>query len=94
MAAYAHVAKRCAGARIVSGVRKTYVRGYSRRVRSLHWSGHALDFSVHNYRCAYRALESYGWRWGLSIDGPRCRHIHISYGGKRREPNGFRHRRC
>ena len=91
---YRHVASRCRGVRVVSGVRRTYVRGYRRRIRSLHWSGNALDFRADNYACAYRALKSYGWKWGMSADSLRCGHIHISYGGHRREPRGFRHRRC
>ena len=93
-AAYRHVRRKCRGVRVVSGVRRTYVRGYRRRIRSLHWSGNALDFRASSYRCAYAALRSYGWRHGMSRDGSRCRHIHISYGGPRRERNGFRHYRC
>lgn len=92
MSAYHYVKARCAGVRVVSGVRRTYIRGT--RTRSLHWYGRALDFKSSNYRCAYRALKRYGWKWGMSRDGARCRHIHISYGSRRREPNGFRHRRC
>jgi len=89
-AAYGYVKSRCRGVRSVSGVRRTYIG----RRRSLHWSGNALDFRASNYGCAYRALKAYGWKGGWSRDGVRCRHIHISYGGGRREPRGFRHRRC
>ena len=92
MSAYRYVKARCAGVRVVSGVRRTRIRG-SRR-RSLHWTGNALDFRASSYRCAYRALRRYGWRYGMSRDGSRCRHIHISYGGRHRERNGFRHRYC
>lgn len=91
LAVYSYVKARCTGVRVVSGVRRTYIR---RGKRSLHWTGNALDFRANNYRCAYRALKRYGWKYGMSRDGVRCRHIHISYGGKFREPNGFRHRRC
>ncbi len=89
--AFKYVRSRCKGVRAVSGVRKTYI---GRGRRSLHWSGNALDFRSSSYRCAYAALRSYGWKGGWSRDGVRCRHIHISYGGGRREPRGFRHRRC
>lgn len=91
---YRYIKARCAGVRIVSGVRRTYVSGYKRRIKSLHWTGNALDFRASSYRCAYAALKKYGWSGGWSRDGPRCRHIHISFGGHRREPSGFRHRRC
>ena len=94
MSAYKYVGSRCKGVQVVSGVRRTYVRGYRRRVRSLHWTGNALDFRASSYKCAYRALKRYGWRYGMSRDGSRCGHIHISYGGRRSERNGFRHRRC
>lgn len=87
-----YVAARCSGVRVISGVRKTRIAG-SRR-RSLHWTGNAVDFRADSYSCAYRALKKYGWRSGMSRDGSRCRHIHISFGGRFREPNGFRHRRC
>lgn len=90
--AFRFVSARCAGTSVVSGVRRTYIAG-SRR-RSLHWTGNALDFRASNYNCAYRALRAYGWRWGMSRDAWRCRHIHISYGGRHREPHGFRHRYC
>lgn len=86
-----YVAKSCKGVKIVSGVRRTYIR---RGKRSLHWTGNAVDFRVRSYRCAYAALKRYKWKGGWSRDGPRCRHIHISYGGRFREPRGFRHRRC
>lgn len=92
--AYKYVSRKCRGVRVVSGVRRTYVRGGRRGLRSLHWTGNALDFRASSYRCAYAALRSYGWRYGMSRDGSRCRHIHISYGGPRRERNGFRHYRC
>ncbi len=91
-AVYAYVRARCKGIRVVSAVRRTYISG-SRR-RSLHWSGNALDFRASSYRCAYAALRSYGWKGGWARDGVRCRHIHISYGGRWREPAGFRHRSC
>lgn len=94
ISAYRYVGSRCKGTRIVSGVRKTRVRGYRRYRRSLHWTGNALDFRSSSYKCAYAALASYGWKSGWSRDGVRCRHIHISYGGKKSEPSGFRHRRC
>jgi hypothetical protein len=90
--AFRYVQKRCRGTRAVSGRRRTYVSGTRRR--SLHWNGNALDFRTKSYRCAYSALRKYGWKHGMSRDGVRCRHIHISYGGRRREPRGFRHRRC
>lgn len=94
LSAYRYVGSKCKGVRIVSGVRKTFVRGYKRRVRSLHWTGNAIDFRASSYKCAYQALRSYGWKWGMSRDARRCRHVHLSFGGKRREPSGFRHRRC
>ncbi len=90
--AYRYVQSRCRGVYPVSGVRRTRIAGSKRR--SLHWTGNALDFHANNYGCAYRALRKYGWRYGMSRDGYRCRHIHISYGGAHRERNGFKHRRC
>ncbi len=92
LSAYKYVGSRCKGVRIVSGVRKTLVSGTRRR--SKHWAGNALDFKAGSYKCAYAALRSYGWKGGWSRDAKKCRHIHISFGGKRREPAGFRHRRC
>ncbi len=86
-----YVRARCSGVRAVSGVRNT--RTPAGRI-SLHATGHALDFRANSYKCAYRALKSAGWRSGMSRDGVRCRHIHISHGGRYREPHGFRHRRC
>lgn len=57
--------------------------------RSLHAACRAADFRVSNYACAYRALAS--WRYGLSLDGARMRHIHISAPGLRNEGRFYHH---
>jgi len=84
--ALAQVKKQCRGFRIISGYRKTRIAGTRRW--SLHASGAAVDFKVRDYSCAYRVLRH--WRYGLSVDAWRVRHIHISYASWRNEGR-FRH---
>lgn len=86
-----YVSRRCSGVYAVSGIRRTRIPGGK---RSLHATGNALDFHANSYPCAYRALRSYGWKDGMSRDGKRCNHIHISLPGSHRERNGFRHKWC
>lgn len=75
----AEIVARC-GARVVSGVRRSFVRGT--RTMSLHASGRAVDVAG-NPTCIYRALA--GWPGGYSTDYVRVRHVHISYAPKGRE---------
>ena len=68
------------GARVVSGIRHSAVKGT--RLISLHASGHAVDISG-NPKCIYRALAR--WPGGYSTDYARVRHVHISYAPSGRE---------
>ena len=68
------------GARVVSGIRHSYVKGT--RLTSLHASGHAVDISG-NPRCIYRALAD--WAGGYSTDYALVHHVHISYAPRGRE---------
>lgn len=77
LAAKAREIELACGSRVISGVRRTYVRGSGRR--SLHWTGNAIDMTG-NYRCIYRHLQ--GWPGGYSTDPHRVRHVHISLGGR------------
>jgi len=86
-----YVKARCSGVYPVSGVRAGRIPSGR---RSLHNTGNALDFHANSYSCAYAALRAHGWKGGMSRDGVRCNHIHISYGGRRKEPYRFRHTRC
>ncbi len=67
------------GARVTSGVRRTYVRGT--RKRSQHWTGQAVDI-VGNPRCMYPMLAK--WPGGYSTDYTRVKpnHLHLSWGGR------------
>lgn len=65
------------GARVVSGVRHTYVAG-TRRL-SLHASGRAVDMAG-NPACIYRMLA--GWPGGYSTDYGSARHVHFSLHGR------------
>lgn len=64
------------GASVISGVRKTYVRGSGRQ--SLHWTGHAVDI-VGNPKCLYATLAKAKWPGGMSTDYAAVRHVHLSY---------------
>ncbi len=55
---------------------------------SLHAACQAVDFRPRSYACAYRVLAD--WPYGLSVDGPRVAHIHLSAPGLRNEGR-FRH---
>ena len=68
------------GARVVSAIRHSTVKGT--RLISLHASGRAVDISG-NPRCIYRALA--GWPGGYSTDYARVRHVHVSYAPRSRE---------
>lgn len=73
------IVKEC-GARVVSGVRRTFIAGT--RQMSLHASGRAVDM-VGNYGCIYARLA--GWPGGYSVDAKRVRHVHISWSPGGRE---------
>lgn len=64
------------GASVISGVRKTYVRGSGKQ--SLHWTGHAVDI-VGNPRCLYATLAKAKWPGGMSTDYSAVRHVHLSH---------------
>lgn len=66
------------GARVISAVRHTYVRGSGRL--SLHASGRAVDM-VGNPSCIRAHLRD--WPGGVSTDYHVVKHYHISY-----SPNG------
>lgn len=66
----------CPGAKVVSGVRHTRVRGRGRW--SLHRYGRAVDMAG-DPACLYRNLAD--WPGGYTTDYHRVRHVHISYGG-------------
>ena len=80
LAAKARAIVAACGARVVSGIRHSYVNG-TRRI-SLHASGRAVDISG-NPKCIYRALAR--WPGGYSTDYARVRHVHISYAPRGRE---------
>lgn len=69
------------GATVISGVRRTYVRGSGRR--SLHWDGRAVDI-VGNPDCMYAQLRNDKYAGGYSTDYYRIRpnHLHLSWGGR------------
>jgi len=77
LAAKAREIEASCGARVISGVRHTRVRGTGRW--SLHASGHAVDMRG-NPGCIYAHLR--GWPGGYSIDYGRVQHAHISLGGR------------
>lgn len=79
--------ERLCGSRVISGFRKTRVKG-TRRM-SLHASGLAVDMRG-NPRCIYAQLK--GWPGGYSIDYSRVNHVHISLGGNE-DGLRFRHRK-
>lgn len=64
------------GASVISGVRKTYVRGSGRQ--SLHWTGHAVDI-VGDPKCLYATLAKAKWPGGMSTDYAAVRHVHLSH---------------
>ena len=66
----------CPGAKVISAVRHTRIRGSGRM--SLHASGRAVDLTG-NPSCLYAQLQ--GWPGGYSIDYARVRHVHVSIGG-------------
>jgi hypothetical protein len=74
----------CRSTKIISTIRHTLIAGGGGAI-SKHASGRAVDVSG-NYRCIYAQLRDWP---SYSIDGPRCRHVHISVGESR-----FRHYRC
>lgn len=74
------------GSTIISGYRRTRVRGT--RHMSLHASGRAVDIRG-NPRCIYQMLK--GWPGGYSTDYRRVMHVHISIGGHEHGLR-FRHR--
>lgn len=86
-AALDHVRASCGAITVLSTLRP-HARVPTGHV-SLHAACQAADFSVKNYACAYAALAD--WRFGLSLDGPRMRHIHISAPGLRNEGQFYHH---
>ncbi len=82
-----NIQRACPGTRVISALRRTYVRG-TRRI-SLHASGKAVDVRG-RYGCIYSQLK--GWPGGYSIDASRVHHIHISYDPWGRREWGFRFR--
>jgi hypothetical protein len=73
------IVSRC-GARVISGVRHSYVAGT--RLISLHASGRAVDIGG-NPRCIYPHLVD--WPGGVSTDYARVKHVHVSYAPGGRE---------
>jgi hypothetical protein len=56
---------------------------------SLHAACQAVDFMPSNCSCAYRVLSD--WKFGLSLDCARMRHIHLSAPGIRNEGRFYHH---
>lgn len=75
----AEIVQEC-GARVISGVRDTYVAGTHRK--SLHAFGRAVDI-VGIPHCIYAHLRD--WPGGVSTDYARVRHVHVSYEPRGRE---------
>lgn len=76
------VERACPGMHPVSTYRpRAIVRGTHER--SLHATRQAADISGGSYGCAYRVLR--GFPGGVSTDGSRMHHIHLSYAPGSRE---------
>ena len=80
LAAKVHEIVSACGARIISGVRHSYVAGT--QLLSLHASGRAVDIAG-NPSCIHARLAT--WPGGASTDYARVRHVHISYAPGGRE---------
>jgi len=70
----------CPGARVISTVRHTRIRGT--RHMSLHATGEAVDMQG-NPSCIYANLKD--WPGGYSTDYGRVQHVHISLAANGRE---------
>lgn len=76
LAAKAHEIASACGSVVISGYRRTRVRGTGHM--SLHASGRAVDMRG-NPGCIYSHLR--GWEGGYTTDYGRVQHVHISWGG-------------
>ncbi|MFT4097053.1 MAG: hypothetical protein QM651_08000 [Rhodoblastus sp.] len=77
LAAKARELESACGSVVISGRRRTRVRGTGHW--SLHASGHAVDMRG-NPACIYAHLR--GWPGGYSTDYARVLHVHFSLGGR------------
>lgn len=80
LAAKAREIQEACGSKVISAVRRTFIRG-TRRM-SLHATGQAVDMAG-NPECMYGLLK--GWGGGYSTDYARVKHVHISHSDGGRE---------